>query len=342
LLTSGYRDEAVAWRAWLMRAAAGMPAELQIMYDLSGGRRLVEYELAWLPGFCGSRPVRIGNLAHEQRQLDVFGELLDTAYAARRYGITEVDGSWSAVKVLIDFLEKLWRAPDEGIWEIRGEPRHFVHSKVMAWVAFDRAVKGVEDFGLEGPVDRWRAVRQEIHDDICAHGYDAERNTFVQYYGGRELDAALLLLVQVGFLPPEDRRIQGTIAAIERELMHDGLVRRYSTLSEVDGLPPGEGMFLACSFWLCDAYTLCGRYDDALTLFDRLLGLANDVGLLSEEFDPATQRHLGNFPQAFSHIALINTAHTLTHAAGTAQQRSGKRRHAPPRDSTKHPHRATT
>jgi GH15 family glucan-1,4-alpha-glucosidase len=322
LLTSGYPEEAARWRAWLMRATGGAPAELQIMYGLMGDRRLAEYELEWLPGFANSRPVRIGNLAHAQRQLDVFGELFDTFLVARRYGIDPDDESWPMAKVLIEFLEKIWREPDEGIWEIRGEPRHFVHSKVMAWVAFDRVIKGVEEFGLDGPVAHWRAVRQEIHDDICARGWDAGRNSFVQYYGGKDLDASLLLLVQVGFLPPDDPRMHATVAAIERELMRDGLVQRYSTASAVDGLPGDEGAFLACSFWLCDAYVLCGRYDEAQILFERLIGLANDLGLLSEEYDPVAKRQLGNFPQAFSHIALINTAHSLTHAAGAAHQRA--------------------
>jgi GH15 family glucan-1,4-alpha-glucosidase len=328
LLTSGYRDEAAAWRAWLMRAAAGAPAELQIMYGLQGERRLAEYELDWLPGFCDSRPVRVGNLAHTQRQLDVFGELLDTFHVARRYKIDSVEGAWSLQKVLVDFLDKVWSEPDEGIWEIRGEPRHFVHSKVMAWVAFDRAIRGVEEFRLEGPVEYWRRIRDRIHADVCLKGFDPALNSFVQYYGGQELDAALLVLIQVGFLPPADPRIQGTIAAIERALMHDGLLRRYSTSSAVDGLPGGEGAFLACTFWLCDAYALCGRLEEATSLFQRLIGLANDLGLLAEEYDPIACRQLGNFPQAFSHIALINTAHTLTSAAGAAHQRADGK--APP------------
>ncbi|HLG88232.1 MAG TPA: glycoside hydrolase family 15 protein [Alphaproteobacteria bacterium] len=322
LLTTGFVDEAILWRDWLMRAAAGDPSELQIMYGLAGERRLPEYEINWLSGFAGSRPVRIGNLAHTQRQIDIFGELFDTFHATRRYGVAHDEVAWPMQRVLIEFLEKIWREPDEGIWEIRGEPRHFVHSKVMAWVAFDRAVKAVEEYGCAGPVERWRKVRQEIHDDVCAHGFDSERNCFTQYYGSEELDAALLLIGQVGFLSPNDPRYHGTIQAIERELMQDGLVRRYSTASAVDGIAGDEGAFLACSFWLCDAYALCGRYTEARALFERLVGLANDLGLLAEEYDPAEKRLLGNFPQAFSHIALINAAHTLTTAEGAAHQRA--------------------
>jgi len=324
LLSSGFREEAAAWSDWLLRAAAGMPNELQIMYSIRGGRRLMEYELDWLPGFCGSRPVRIGNQAYAQLQLDIFGELFDTFHTARRYGIDPSAHSWPLQKVLIGYLEKIWQSPDEGIWEIRGEPRHFVHSKVMAWVALDRAVKSAEEFGLEGPVAEWRVLRDRIHDDVCGKGFDTELGSFVQYYGGKTLDAALLILVQVGFLPPEDPRIRGTIAAIERGLLRNGLLRRYSTETAVDGLPDDEGAFIACSFWLCDAYALCGRLDDARRLFERLLGLANDLGLLAEEYDPVGQRQLGNFPQAFSHVALINTAHTLTHAAGPAHQRASQ------------------
>jgi GH15 family glucan-1,4-alpha-glucosidase len=325
LVSSGFRDEAVAWRSWLLRAAAGSPEALQIMYSIKGGRRLTEQELDWLPGFCGSRPVRIGNQAHLQLQLDVFGEVFDSFHAARRYGIDPSDDQyWALQKVLVDYLERIWHEADEGIWEIRGEPRHFVHSKVMAWVAVDRAIKSAEEFGLNGPIERWHLLRDRIHADVCANGFDAGLGSFVQYYGGQALDAALLLLVHVGFLPPEDPRIRGTIAAIERTLLRDGLVYRYSTASAVDGLPGGEGAFLACSFWLCDAYALSGRYDEARRLFERLLGLTNDVGLLSEEYDPVRRRQLGNFPQAFSHVALINTAHALTNSAGAAHQRASR------------------
>ena len=322
LLTTGFVEEATRWRDWLMRAAAGDSAALQIMYGLAGERRLPEYEVDWLSGFADSRPVRIGNLAHMQRQLDIFGELFDTFHATRRYGMAHDEVAWPMQRVIIEFLEKIWREPDEGIWEVRGEPRHFVHSKVMAWVAFDRAIKAVEEYGRDGPVERWREVRQQIHDEVCAHGFDPERNCFTQYYGSKELDAALLIMGQVGFLQPGDPRYAGTIQAIERELMQDGLVRRYSTATAVDGIAGDEGAFLACSFWLCDAYALSGHYAEARALFERLVSLANDLGLLSEEYDPTAKRLLGNFPQAFSHIALINTAHTLTTAEGAAHQRA--------------------
>jgi GH15 family glucan-1,4-alpha-glucosidase len=324
LLTSGYRDEAAAWCAWLMRAAAGSPEELQIMYSIKGARRLTELELTWLAGFRDSKPVRIGNQAYAQLQLDIFGELFDTFHTARRHGIDEPNQTWPLQKLLLEFLERVWQEPDEGIWEIRGEPRHFVHSKVMAWVALDRAIKSAEEFGLDGPVEDWRTLRERIHVDVCTKGFDAELGSFVQYYGGKALDAALLILVHVGFLPPEDPRICGTIAAIERTLMRNGLLRRYSTGTGVDGLPGDEGAFIACSFWLCDAYALCGRVEEAGKLFERLLGLANDLGLLSEEYDPVLGRQLGNFPQAFSHVALINTAHTLSNAAGAALQRASR------------------
>jgi GH15 family glucan-1,4-alpha-glucosidase len=266
--------------------------------------------------------VRIGNQAYAQLQLDIFGELFDTFHTARRHGIDEPEQTWPLQKVLLGFLERVWQQPDEGIWEIRGEPRHFVHSKVMAWVALDRAIRSAEEFGFDGPVDAWRVLRARIHSDVCAKGFDAELGSFVQYYGGKTLDAALLIMVHVGFLPPDDPRICGTISAIERTLMRNGLLRRYSTETEVDGLSGDEGAFIACSFWLCDAYALCGRIDEARKLFERLLGVANDLGLMAEEYDPVTRRQLGNFPQAFSHVALINTAHTLTDACGAAIQRA--------------------
>jgi GH15 family glucan-1,4-alpha-glucosidase len=322
LLISGFLEEAQAWREWLLRAVAGQPAQLQIMYGLAGERQLPEREICWLAGYEGSRPVRIGNAAHSQFQLDVYGEIADAFHVARRYGIESHDDSWRVEKALLDFLESAWRQADEGIWEVRGPRRHFTHSKVMAWVAADRAIKAVERFGLEGPIERWRALRATIHAEVCRQGFSSERNAFVQFYGGRTLDAALLMIPLVGFLPAGDPRAAGTVAAIERELMADGLVRRYSTASGVDGLPAGEGAFLACTFWLADNYAMMGRYDEARTLFERLLALRNDVGLLAEEYDPRDLRQLGNFPQAFSHVALINTAHNLTTHLGPADSRA--------------------
>jgi GH15 family glucan-1,4-alpha-glucosidase len=328
LLTSGYHDEAIAWREWLLRAAAGSPQDLQIMYGLHGEQRLVESALDWLPGFAGSRPVRIGNAAYAQLQLDVYGELIAALHAARRFGIGESDAAWALQLVVIDHLERIWREPDEGIWEVRGPRRHFVHSKLMAWLAFDRMIASAVMFELEGPVEHWRQVRDAIHADIVGNGFDAHRNTFVQYYGATTVDAALLFIPIVGFLPPDDPRILGTVAAIERELMQDGLLRRYrDVVGEVDGLPGGEGVFLPCSFWLCDVYQLCGRGADARALFERLLGLANDLGLLSEEYDPRAGRQLGNFPQAFSHVSLINTAHALSvGSVGASEQRAAGER----------------
>jgi GH15 family glucan-1,4-alpha-glucosidase len=318
-MLGGYEAEAGAWREWLLRAAAGDPRGVQIMYGVAGERRLTEYEAPWLAGFENSRPVRIGNAAHEQLQLDVFGEVMDALFQARRLGVAPDPWSWSLEKMLLEFLEQRWKEPDHGIWEIRGPKRHFTHSKVMAWVAFDRAIKSVETFGLDdGPLERWRAVRDEIHAEVCAQGYDRARRTFTQSYGATELDASLLLLSLVGFLPASDPRIAATVQAIERELLVDGLVRRYRTdvagadTHPIDGLPPGEGVFLPCSFWLADVYVQLDRVDEARSLFERLLGLCNDVGLLSEEYEPGTKRLLGNFPQAFSHLSLINTAYNLT------------------------------
>ena len=336
MLSSGYFEEARAWRHWLMRAAAGAPQDLQIMYGLHGEQRLMEYSVDWLAGFLDSRPVRIGNAAHAQRQLDVYGELAGVLHAARRFGIDGdggADESWALQLVVIDHLEKIWREPDEGIWEVRGPPRHFVHSKVMAWLAFDRMIASAQMFGLDGPVDRWRAVREEIHADVCRHGFDRKAGAFVQSYGADGVDAALLFIPMTGFLPPDDPRVLGTVAAIERELMHDGLLQRYCGGGAVDGLSGGEGAFLACSFWLCDVYRLCGRADDARALFERLLALRNDLGLLSEEYSPRMGRQLGNFPQAFSHVSLINTAHGLAGAEAAADQRSqGEREMAPATD----------
>jgi GH15 family glucan-1,4-alpha-glucosidase len=324
LLLGGHGDEAVAWREWLLRAAAGDPGRLQIMYGVAGEARLPEMELPWLPGYAGSRPVRIGNAAHGQLQLDVYGELLDCFYEARRAGIAPGSWAWALEKALLEALERRWREPDHGIWESRGPLRHFTHSKVMAWVAFDRAVKSAERLGLEGPVERWRALRREIHEEVCRCGYDRSRNAFTQSYGGSELDASLLMIPLVGFLPPQDPRAVGTVEAIERDLTEEGLVIRYRTESPGadDGLPPGDGAFLPCSFWLVDALVLLGRRERASRLFERLLRLRNDVGLLSEEYAPSERRFLGNFPQAFTHLALVNSAFNLAgHPGGAARQR---------------------
>ncbi|MBB4716145.1 GH15 family glucan-1,4-alpha-glucosidase [Streptomyces luteogriseus] len=313
LLAAGYQEEAEAWRNWLLRAVAGDPADLQIMYGVAGERRLPEFELPWLSGFVGSAPVRIGNDAVKQLQLDVYGEVMDSLSLARESGLSPQPDVWALQTALMDFLRTHWQQPDEGLWEVRGGRRQFVHSKVMVWVAADRAVRTLERHPeLEGDLDGWRALRDEVHEEVCEKGYDAERNTFTQSYGSRELDAALLLIPRVGFLPPDDPRVIGTIDAVREELSRDGFVRRYSTDGgEVDGLPGGEGAFLVCSFWLADAMYMTGRTKEARELFERLAGLASDVGLLSEEFDPVTGRHLGNFPQAFSHIGLVNTALAL-------------------------------
>jgi GH15 family glucan-1,4-alpha-glucosidase len=312
LMTAGYTDEASTFRDWLVRAVAGNPAHLQIMYGPAGERRLSEFEVDWLPGYEHSAPVRIGNAAHQQYQLDVYGEVLDSLHQARHMGIQEDPEAWSVQRAILDFLESGWKDPDEGLWEVRGERQDFVHSKVMAWVAFDRAVKGIEEFGLEGPLDRWRACRDEVHREVLEQGFDAERNTFTQYYGSKGLDASTLMIPLVGFLPAADRRVVGTVDAVQRELMADGFVRRYRSEEGIDGLPAGEGAFLPCSFWLADALGMLGRVDEARELFERLLGLANDVGLLSEEYDPASGRMLGNFPQAFTHVSLVNTAGNLS------------------------------
>ncbi|KWT91637.1 MULTISPECIES: glycoside hydrolase family 15 protein [unclassified Variovorax] len=312
LLLAGYTGEAVAWREWLLRAVAGSPADLQMLYSVTGERRLDEVELGWLPGYGGAAPVRVGNAAARQFQLDVYGEVMDTLHLARAAGLATEPHVWRIQRALLDFLDTHWREPDEGIWEIRGPRRHFTHSKVMAWVAFDRAVKAVEHFGLDGPIDAWRRTRDAIHAQVCDAGFDARRNSFVQYYGASALDASLLLIPLVGFLPPDDARVRATVDAIQRELMAGGLVLRYATATGVDNLPPGEGAFLPCSFWLADSLALTGRRDEAEALFERLLTLRNDVGLLSEEFDPHTGRMLGNFPQALTHMALVNTARLLS------------------------------
>ncbi len=333
LMGGGYYDEALEWRNWLVRAVAGSPAQMQIMYGLAGERDLTERSLPWLPGYGGSKPVRVGNAAADQLQLDVFGEVSDALHTARKGSLAPNEAAWHLECALLEHLEQVWNLPDEGLWEVRGHRRCFTHSKVMAWVAFDRAVKAVEDFGLDGPVERWRALRDEVHREVCSRAFDADLGSFVQCFGSRELDASLLLMPLVGFLPPHDARIRGTVAAVQRRLSVDGLLLRYDTGTSDDGLPPGEGVFLACSFWLADNLVLQGRYDEAQILFERLLALRNDVGLMAEEYDPRAGRFLGNFPQAFSHVALINTALNLTRAAGDAPaHRRGKQesRTAPP------------
>ncbi len=312
LMTAGYVEEAVKWRDWALRAVAGDPEDLQIMYGVGGERRLDEYVLGWLPGYEQSRPVRVGNAASGQRQLDVYGEVIDAMFRARGLGMTPLPAGWTMLCRVVDWVEAHWREPDEGLWEVRGPRRNFVHSKVMAWVAADRMVRAIEESGLEGPLERFRQMRADIHDEVCREGYDAARNTFTQYYGSAQLDAALLLIPQVGFLPPSDPRVVGTVEAVQRELMRDGFVMRYKPDEHAaDGLPPGEGVFLACSFWLVNALALIGRRQEAEDLFRRLLSLQNDVGLLSEEYDPATKRLVGNFPQAFTHLALIGSAKAL-------------------------------
>jgi len=328
LLRSGYVDEARAWRKWLLHTIAGSPRDLQIMYGVAGERHLVEQILDWLPGYEGSRPVRIGNAAVDQLQLDVYGEVLDSLYLARRHGLERSADSWRLQVSLVKHLVEHWDEPDEGLWEVRGPRRHFTHSKVMAWVALDRAIRTVEAFpDRRGPVDHWRYVRDEIHQEVIAKAYDAERGTFTQYYGSRELDAALLLMPIVGFLPPDDPRIVGTIEAIQRELSVDGLIRRYATMASeddnVDGMPGEEAAFIACSFWLADCLNLIGRAQEALELFERLLGLCNDVGLLSEEYNVSRGRMVGNMPQAFSHVALVNTAMNLTGPSDAIRARFG-------------------
>jgi GH15 family glucan-1,4-alpha-glucosidase len=324
LLLTGYHEEAVAWREWLLRAVAGSPEDLQTLYSVTGERRLDESEIGWLPGYGSASPVRIGNAACEQFQLDVYGEIMDTLHLARAAGLEPEPTAWRIQVVMLKFLESSWQLPDEGIWEVRGPRRHFTHSKVMAWVAFDRAIKDAEDFALDGPVERWQQVRDAIHAQVCEAGYDAQRNTFVQAYDSTHLDASLLLIPQVGFLPPDDPRVRGTIEAIERHLVVDGLVLRYSTETGVDALPPGEGTFLPCSFWLADGFVLIGRQEDGEALFERLLALSNDLGLLSEEYDTRGPRMLGNFPQALTHMALINTAHLLSMPSHRAKHACAK------------------
>jgi GH15 family glucan-1,4-alpha-glucosidase len=324
-MNAGYYQSARDWYQWLLRAVAGSPSQLQIMYGIAGERRLTELELPWLPGYQGARPVRIGNAASDQLQLDIYGEMLDALYQGRRGGVRRSKSGSDLLRAMLDHLSEIWRQPDDGIWEVRGERQHFTYSKVMAWVAFDRAVKLAEEFGVEGPIDRWKALRQEIHDEVCRNAFNSDLGAFTQHYGAATLDASVLLMPLVGFLPASDPRVRGTVAAIERDLMVDGFVMRYDTRSGKDGLPPGEGAFLACSFWFADNLLLLGRTREARRLFKRLSGLCNDVGLLAEEYDPRAKRLVGNFPQALSHIALVNTAHNLALAENSLEQRAGRR-----------------
>jgi GH15 family glucan-1,4-alpha-glucosidase len=320
LLRAGCREEALAWRDWLLRAAAGDPADLQIMYGCGGERRLVEWEVPWLSGYEGSSPVRIGNAAARQYQLDVYGEVMSALYEACRHGEAADESAWALQLQLMEFLATAWTKPDEGIWEVRGPRRHFTHSKVMAWVATDRAVRMVEERGYEGPIDSWRGLRERIRDEICAKGYNGAVGAFTQYYGSEELDASLLLIPLVGFLPATDDRVRSTIEAIERELTEDGLVMRYRDHAHlVDGLVGRESTFLACSFWMVDCLHLLGRTEDARQLFERLLKLRNDLGLLAEEYDTKLGRQAGNFPQAFSHVSLVNSATTLSSSPSVSE-----------------------
>jgi GH15 family glucan-1,4-alpha-glucosidase len=321
LLLAGYTEEAGAWRDWLLRAAAGEPGRLQIMYGLAGERRLAEWEVPWLPGYAGSAPVRVGNAASNQRQLDVYGELMDALHRARLSGLPPSRDAWALEQAILEHLEGTWDEPDEGIWEVRSGRHEFVHSKVMAWTAVDRAVKAIEQLGVSGPVERWRALRDRIRAEVCAKGFDPKRGAFTQAYGSRALDASLLMIPLVGFLPAHDPRVVGTVEAIERELLHEGLVRRYATDEVDDGLPGGEGVFLPCTAWLADCLALLGRRDDAKRYFERLLAIRTDLGLLAEEYDPEARRLVGNFPQAFSHVALVNTARNLADAGGPAEER---------------------
>ena len=324
LMDAGHYMEAHAWREWLVRAVAGSPEQMQIMYGIAGERLLRERVLSHLPGYQDSAPVRTGNAAASQRQLDVYGEVMDALYQGCKAGLSRHDIAWDLQRALLRHLEKVWMEPDAGMWEMRGALRQFTYSKVMCWVAFDRAVKMVEGMGLPGPVDRWRRLRRQIHNDVCRLGVSLERGCFVQSYGSEELDASLLLIPITGFLPAVDPRVVATVDAIQRELTVGGLVQRYRTRESLDGLPPGEGVFLACSFWLVDNLRMQGRVDEARALFQRLVGLANDVGLLAEEYDPLAGRQLGNFPQAFSHVAMVNSAMNLCQGARRAEQRAGK------------------
>ena len=320
LMNSGYTEEATAWYHWLLRAAAGSPENMQIMYGIMGQRRLLEWEADWLPGYGGARPVRVGNAAHAQLQLDVYGELIDAFHQSRMAKLEFEEDSWALECTVLTLLEKTWNHPDHGIWERRGDGRHYVSSKVMTWVAFDRAIKSAEIFGLKAPLDRWRELRDIIHRDVCDKGFDRELNSFVESYGSKLLDASILLLPTVGFLPPSDPRVRGTVAAIERHMMRDGFVMRHDPREVFDPPQPIEGAFLACTFWLADAHVLAGEPDKAQVLFNRVVGVANDLGLLAEEFDTQAGRQTGNFPQALTHIALINTAHNLSKVTKSAEK----------------------
>ena len=322
LLLSGYREEAQEWREWLLRAVAGSASEVQVMYGIAGERRLPEHELPLLDGYWGSKPARAGNAAHTQRQTDIFGEIMDAFHSARLHGIEPQDDALRVQTVLLEYLETHWQLPDSGIWESRGKEKRHTHSAVMAWVAFDRAVKSAACFGLKGPVERWRALRDEIHREVCARGVDHDRGVFVQAFDGKALDAALLRIPLTGFLPPDDKRVVATADAVARELTEDGFVFRYRPDQAPDGLPHDEGAFVICSFWLADNFALMGRGKDARDLFERLLDIRNDVGLLAEEYDPAKKMFLGNFPQAFSHVGLVNTAHNLSLHKGPANHRA--------------------
>jgi GH15 family glucan-1,4-alpha-glucosidase len=312
LMNAGYFREAAEWRDWLLRAAAGHPGQIQIMYGLGGERFLREWEVDWLDGYENSKPVRVGNAAHEQLQLDVFGEVMDALHQARLGGIPELPDAWALEKKLLQRLESVWQQPDQSIWETRGRPHHYTHSKVMAWVAYDRAVKSAERFGLDGPIDQWRAMRDRIHAEVCENSYDPELDAFTQSYDSKLADASTLVIPLVGFLPADDPRVRGTVAFVEKHLLVDGFVLRYDSGVTDDGLPPGEGAFLACSCWLVENYIMLGRHADAVTLFERLCNLANDVGLLAEEYDPSLKRQVGNFPQGFSHLALLSSAFNLS------------------------------
>lgn len=322
LMDAGYRDEASAWREWLLRAVAGSPGQTQIMYGLAGERRLAEWEVPWLAGYEASPPVRIGNAAYDQFQLDVFGEVADALHQARCAGLGATEAGWALERALLERMEGVWDQPDEGIWEVRGGRQHFTHSKVMAWVAVDRAIRSMERFGLPGPMARWQQLRRAIHDDVCANGFNTQLGSFVQSYGATALDANLLLIPLVGFLPPGDPRVRGTLQAIEQRLVRHGMVLRYDTNETQDGLAPGEGAFLACSFWMVDNLVLQQRHAEARALFEQLLAIRNDVGLLAEEYDPVAKRQLGNFPQAFSHLALADSARNLSSMRRPAVQRA--------------------
>jgi GH15 family glucan-1,4-alpha-glucosidase len=338
MMRAGYFDEAQAWREWLGRVVAGSPSQIQIMYGIAGERRLPEWEIDWLPGYQGAKPVRIGNNAVNQLQLDVFGEVMNALHVARVGGLSGSDSAWRVQSAMADHLATVWQQQDEGIWETRGGRQHFTFSKVMAWVAFDRVVKSAEQFELEGPLEKWREIRDAIHADVCAKGWNPKLNSFTQVYGGTDLDASLLNLPLVGFLPPEDPRIRGTLDAVESTLLVDGFVKRYHTSDVDDGLPPGEGTFLACSFWFVDNLILQGRVDEATAMYNRLLSLCNDVGLLSEEYDPVAKRLVGNFPQAFSHVALVNTGFNLIQCAKKQAETADQEAEARAAAGGKHEH----